>query len=387
MSISREPHAHQEEYFQLLRATGSLSRLFSTNNKPYLNYRCHENIFCKAFGASNESRADIAVDAVLLEHSNMNSSIGVGLKTFVCEESTFTKGSQRFEKIAEFNKLFQQYRYRNDKDLVACVSRARNERLGFAERSCGIGSSIYHCVARLPGKFLIYETDMVEVDVGSIEILKSANDNVINFKSGDTSYKFNRTKSTLFRAFTLDHIIRELPIEIVEDPYEVLVGLQTEPIPIQQVTREIVLPLYSTKGRQKIVHPKSGLNQWNAAGRPRALEEVYIPIPSYIRTRFANFFPDRNQPFDIYLPDGEELSVKVCQDNGKALMSNPNVALGLWLLRRVLNLAEGEILTYDRLLQVGIDAVSLSCDYESGHYSIGFRPIGFYERFRAKYPT
>ena len=387
MSINREPHAHQEEYFRLLRATGSLSRLFSTNDKPYLNYRCHENIFCKAFGASNESRSDVAVDAILPERPSTSSPIGVGLKTFVCEESTLSKGSHKFEKIAEFNKLFQQYRYRSDEDLVTCVSEARNERLGFAERSYGFGSSIYHCVARLPGKFVVYETDMPEMDVNSIKLLKSTNTNVINFKAGNTHYKFNRTKSTLFRAFTLDHVIRELPIEIVEDPYQVLANLQTELIPMQQVIQEVVLPLYSTQGKQKIVRPKSGLNQWNAAGRTRALEEVYIPIPSYIHARFTHFFPSRNQPFDIYLPDGEKLSVKVCQDNGKALMSNPNVALGRWLLRKVLNLADGEILTYDKLLQVGIDAVGISCDYKTGRYSIEFRPVGSYDRFKSKHPT
>ena len=40
----------------------------------------------------------------------------------------------------------------------------------------------------------------------------------------------------------------------------------------------IILPLYSV--RDNNVPTKSGLNQWNAAGRKRHPNEVYIPIPS-----------------------------------------------------------------------------------------------------------
>lgn len=63
--------------------------------------------------------------------------------------------------------------------------------------------------------------------------------------------------------------------------------------------------------------------------------------------------------------------MKVCQDNRKSLMSNPNKALGMWLLREVLKLKEGELLKYDRLKELGIDSVILY-KYNDEEYSIDF---------------
>ena len=51
------------------------------------------------------------------------------------------------------------------------------------------------------------------------------------------------------------------------------------------------------------------------------------------------------------------MSAKICQDNGKALMSNPNKALGKWLLRKILQLKEGELLTKKKLEQAGFDSI------------------------------
>src|SRR5450830_1205555 len=98
---------------------------------------------------------------------------------------------------------------------------------------------------------------------------------------------------------------------------------------------------------------KSSLNQWNASGRPRNNNEIYIRIPKLIHEKFSKFFPSRYKEFKLILPNKKELSAKICQDNGKALMSNPNSALGQWLLRDVLNLKMGELLTYEKLEDIG----------------------------------
>src|SRR5690625_7356534 len=90
---------------------------------------------------------------------------------------------------------------------------------------------------------------------------------------------------------------------------------------------------------------KSGLKQWNAGGRNRDSNEVYIPIPIYIHQNYPNFFPPRDIHFNLILPHGETLVAKVCQDNSKALMTTPNTALSNWLLRNILNLEEGELAT------------------------------------------
>ena len=81
--------------------------------------------------------------------------------------------------------------------------------------------------------------------------------------------------------------------------------------------------------------------------------------------------PTRDKTFNVRLPNGNVISMKVCQDNGKSLMSNPNKALGLWLLREVLQLKEGELLKYDRLKELGIDSVILY-KHSDEEYSIDF---------------
>ena len=84
--------------------------------------------------------------------------------------------------------------------------------------------------------------------------------------------------------------------------------------------------------------------------------------------------------FDLQLPDRSILDAKVCQDNSKALMSNHNKKLGEWLLRQVMDLKEGQLLTYERLEKLGIDSVIVYKHSES-YYSIDFREMGSYDQF------
>ncbi|MBF2056658.1 MAG: hypothetical protein IGQ45_05400 [Cyanobacterium sp. T60_A2020_053] len=74
---------------------------------------------------------------------------------------------------------------------------------------------------------------------------------------------------------------------------------------------------------------------------------------------------------------------KVCQDNNKALMSYSNKELGQWILRKVLKLKEGELLTYDKLQTVGIDSVRID-KINDLEYEINFAKIGSYEKFIEK---
>jgi hypothetical protein len=72
--------------------------------------------------------------------------------------------------------------------------------------------------------------------------------------------------------------------------------------------------------------------------------------------------------------------VKVCQEGNKALMSNPNEALGQWILRDVLSLKEGELLTYKKLEDIGLDAVVVY-KIDDENYEIDFAKIGSYDSF------
>ena len=132
-----------------------------------------------------------------------------------------------------------------------------------------------------------------------------------------------------------------------------------------------------------MVPERSQLNQWNAAGRDRDENEAYIPIPAWIHHKFPDFFPPRDISFNLKLPNGEVMSAKVCQDGGKALMSKHNKDLGKWLLRDVMNLKEGELLTYDRLKIIGLDSVVIYKE-SAEDYSINFTKIGSFESFKTQ---
>lgn len=353
---------------------GSLSKLFSDNERaPYLYYRSHENIFCKAFGAENLSRSDYAVDAI-------KDGWGIGLKTFIHKSS-------QFEKVAEFNKLMPEYEQLKGLDLVRAVARARNDRIDFSNNLFGPQANIYHCVSRKPSRFDIYEVEMHPIDLEKVSIADKPNTPVVSFSAGDVEYKFNRSKSTLFQKFTPDPRRTEsVDIQLVDDPYQMALDFygrhafeEVADIALSVTANRVVLPMYSPSTKR--VHEKSGLNQWNAAGRPRHPDEVYIPIPRRVHENYPGFFPPRDQDFDIRLPGGRHLNVKVCQENDKALMSNPNKDLGNWLLREVLKLKPKEILTYDRLLILNTDSVSIDKDDVTGEYRMDFQPVGSYEDF------
>ena len=63
-----------------------------------------------------------------------------------------------------------------------------------------------------------------------------------------------------------------------------------------------------------------------------------------------------------------------------ALMSDPNKALGQWLLRDVLKLSQGHILTIDTLEQYGIDSVRID-KIDTENYEINFATINSYDDF------
>jgi len=370
MFIENQSKEQRDYYERLLKAVGSLSKLFSESSEPYIAYRAAENLFCKAFEAENLSRSDASADA-------SKNRIGFGIKTFL------HKNGKSFEKIAEFNSDHALFRALGAEEKIKKIAELRNERIETTKRIFGLEQIIYHCITRQVGKILVYETPAPLIKIDEITNLK-VNDNTIQFSDPSAEYSFNVAKSTLYKRFvTPEDVLLEVPVRILEDPFDQIEKLITEaglifaPIKVQP---HVFLPLYSTRGGNKKVPEKSGLNQWNASGRPRDPNEIYIPIPAWVHRKFPNFFPPRDQAFQLTLPDRATMSAKVCQDNSKALMSNPNSALGKWLLRDVLNLSERELLTYDKIQAIGLDTVVIyKTDNET--YDIDFTRIGSYEKF------
>lgn len=150
---------------------------------------------------------------------------------------------------------------------------------------------------------------------------------------------------------------------------------------IENRNKKLCLRLYSeSKKNGKFINEHSGLNQWNANGRKRNCNEIYIPFPSVDKTKRIGFFPSRDTLFTLLLTDGNTIFAKLCQDGGKAIMSNPNTLLGEWLLREILNINIGDIVTYDLLLEKGIDCVVFT-KIKDGQYKIEPGAVGLYDEF------
>lgn len=379
-------------YYKNVQAVASLSKLFaSSTSAPFIQYRMAENIFCDTLEAQNLGRLDIAIDAIL-------DNIGIGIKTFL------DNNKRTYQKVAEFNKAKSQYEHLDIKNKVIKISELRNARLDLAKDTYSLKDLYYHCITRDKNNLIyFYTVPMDHVDIKNIRDI-NASEASISFNDGINEYSFNLSKSTLFKKFNLDLIDPErvLEVKILDNPVNQLISIlgneSTKITSIKSIEDEkdfVVLPLYSySRSKGKFVPERSALNQWNASGRKRSPDEAYISISSKIHKHFytkypdstIKFFPSRDQAFNLILPNNTHLEAKICQDNSKALMTNPNKDLGKWLLRTVLNLKENEILTYQKLLELDIDSVKISKEKELDtngklSYRIEFLEVGSFDEY------
>ena len=385
MFYELQPQAQKDNCKKMLSIVGALTQLFSESDCPYLAYRAHENIFCKYFEADNLARMDCSADA-------KKNRIGIGLKTWTGQDD---------QKVAEFGKLRETFAGLSGLDLVKKIAEYRNERIRVTKNLNGIDEMIYHVVKRVPGAMQILECAFDYIDIDRISLIRNrGNVNNTYFTDGRHTYHFSTSKNTLYMIFEDMELLDNFNVEIMDDPYTCLMnlmpGVSVESVfekatPKASVPKEnqICLRLYSTKPNgTKYVAEKSGLNQWNGARfvrrtgeyKPRDPNELYIPYPAEDRRNTVGFFPDRDTVFNLRLPDGSEIPAKICQDDGKAIMSNPNNLLGEWLLRKVFELSEGTLVTYEMLLKFGIDSVVFTKHGELD-YSVDFAEIGTYEQF------
>lgn len=399
MFYEKQPVEQRENYKYMLALIGSLSNLFADSETPMLYYRAHENVFCKYFKAENLSREDCSADAA-------KGVIGVGLKTWVGSDN---------QKVAEFGKLRPQYKHLSGIELVKTISEYRNERIRVTKVMHGLSEMVYHVVKRIPGAMKIYESSFEPVDIKNISLdINKRNDNNIYFSDGKHKYHFSMSKNTLFMMFDTLELMDEFSVKILDDPFESLKAFDEYTQKIQQTEEmavekrpQLCLRLYAIESDgKKYVPEKSGLNQWNAGGRKRDPNEIYIPYLKVDHKHYEDFFPSKDTPFELILPDGNTTPAKVCQSlykkasdeeyngftneekelenwkrkQGKAVMSNPNKFLGKWLLRDVFNLKEGTLVTYNMLKVFNIDSVVFT-RIKTGVYKIDFCELGTYEKF------
>lgn len=382
-------------YTNYLKAIGAFSNLYSSSDKPFIQYRIAENAFCKAFEADNLARADVAYDAII-------DGFGVGIKTFILS------GNSKVEKVAEFNSRSAELRKFKGIDLARELAGYRNERIEFADRVYEVEKRVYHIIGRDSLVIKIFEVGYDLIDKDSIEIISDSKSS-LKFKDSKNEYNFNYSKSVLMKRFIVPKDYIEIDVDIIDDPLEVLlklikVDLKTKPKTVANTDKigklnlieadqlipgidYVILPLYSPNAKKNnkepIVPLKSQLNQWNAGGRKRDPGEVYIFIPKIIHKLAPGFLPKKNVIFNLKVPSGEVLIAKVCQSGDKALMTNPNNAMSKWILRKVLKLNEGELLDYNKLKLIGYDSVKIT-KIKVGEYLIDFAQLNEYENFIEK---
>lgn len=359
----------KQQYEDFLKIVGSLSNLFSESEVPFLYYRIAEKIFCKAFEADDLSRSDVSVDV-------KKGVLGIGLKTFVAGNH---KTLQKITEFGSSGKTLYESLSLNKK--IQKIAQIRNARIDFTQRVHGINKSIYHCVIRDKNQFSIFEESMNFINIENIKGIKE-NKGSITFNDGIEEYSFLLSKNTLTKRFNTSNLLQKFEIEILNNPLDFLVNCMQNmsSLSYSKPKQTIFLPLY---GRNHTVFNSSGLNQWNAKGRKRDINEAYIPVPIDVHRNYPSFFADRQTPFNLKLPNGKIIQTKICQDNGKALMSYSNRKLGQWILRDVLKLNEGELLTYDKLQILGIDSVRID-KINDANYEINFAKSGSYDTFISK---
>ena len=395
----------EAKYASLMRFIARFSRLFSDSATPLIDYRFVEKAFVHVTGARDLSRKDISFDAALKPDK------GVGIKTFGMSLST----GHKLEKVAEFtadarNGVFSGL---PPEAIASVVADLRNVRLRSDATQAGLSvrESFYHCLVRAPGGVLVHEEDMTQVNIDAIKpispqgkILRKfsdSNNDHVRFTDGDSDYTFHRSKNTLMQRFRLTNGYTSPMIELAidEDVWGALLDGELEGIfgagretSVNTTELEsVVLPLYSSKSSIiKVIPPKSGINQWNAGGRVRQFGEAYIPIPRKVHHLRPGFFPPRDQKFELYLPSGEFVTAKVCQDGSKALMSDPNTALCSWLFSAIdgeysyaqSRFARRHAYTYEDLARIGKDSVKVTrLDAEGTQFELELAPVGSYEAF------
>ena len=401
-------------YEELLKAVASMSRLYSDSNKAFIHPRFVEKLYVHCSGAKDLSRRDMSFDALLRE------DIGVGVKTFITDNSSISKS----EKVAEFTRHASLGEFEGLDHYGKAIKAAelRNNRVtsDANEYSIDINKSIYHCLVRTNRGAIIHEEPYELVNIYQIKptdargnetakFLTDSNGHTY-FNDGKSNYYFNRSKNVLYKKFDLSQFTNSeiIPLEIFEDILERILkwtnfGVGQPKIPNYQlqdlfqksqplVAGEdyVVLPLYGTSYTKKEVQPKSGINQWNAGGRERRFGEAYIPIPSFIHKKYRDFFPERDRKFRIKLPNRKIISAKVCQENNKALMSDPNTDLCDWLYNIIdLNrdesnkrFAQKRPYTYEDLKKVGKDSVKvIKVKNDQYEYEIQTTDLGSFDNF------
>lgn len=390
----------KNEYIEFLKIFGALSGLFKDNKegsnarKPYLYYRNHEQLFARVFNVEDLTRKDSAFDAIATWE---NERVGIGLKTWI-----HTK-DKTYQKVAEFNKLAPEViapiiKNGTSEEVIRKVSELRNERIMLDKRLYKTDKDVYHYITRDDDVMNIVETPYDLIDIQSLELISDGK--TYTFKDKLHNYKFYTSKSVLLEEFDASkgEIIEQIPIEQFDDPFELIRMIELPKGNYEITYEEIYLPLYQDKKDERIVSNCSGINIRHSKSKnkgsntPRPEYEIEVRISKWIHHIFPKFFGidalnkdeiknEELNDFDLILPDKRVLRGRIKQQNGKSLQTNPQGALGEWILKDVLGVKNREVVTIDLLNKLGIDSLRI-IKLDDKHFRITVAEIGAYEKFK-----
>lgn len=393
---------NKEEYIVYLKIFGALSGLFKDNQngdnarKPYLYYRNHEQLYARVFDVEDLTRKDSAFDALWVSNDER---IGIGLKTWI-HSKDYT-----YQKVAEFNKLAPEVIAPlidggTPEEVITKVSELRNERILLDKRLYKTSRDVYHFITRDDDTMNIIETSYDLIDISSLELIEFTDKKVYTFKDRLNYYKFYRSKSVLLEQFDASEsqIIQKIPIEQFDDPFELIRMINLPEASTNIIHEEIYLPLYQDKKEGRFISNCSGINirhskpKCKGSNTPRPQFEIEVRVSKWIHYVFPTFFgidalnndEVRNKTlndFDLILPDGRVLRGRVKQENGKSLQTNPQGALGEWILKDVLGFRNREVVTMEYLEKLGIDSLRIT-KIDDRKYKVNVAEKGAYEKFK-----
>jgi hypothetical protein len=111
----------------------------------------------------------------------------------------------------------------------------------------------------------------------------------------------------------------------------------------------VTLPLTSY-GKGLEVPDRSGLNWGQRPDQGRNPDQAYISVPADVNR--TGFFPPRGEFFTVVTDDGETFEMSRNQDDGKALHTPDNAALGRYMRKR-LRVESGKLVTIEHLRMYG----------------------------------
>ncbi len=353
MFYKYQPEKSKVMYKRFLNAAAYLGHLTSPSSvTPRIDPTISEEIFCRSFQAENLGRKDITIDSY-------KPNDGIGVKTFT--------GSAQ-QKIAQFKSVKKYPLPKQPIEIAKAISNYRNKRLKQDYNTFNLERMIYHSIYRNKNQeIILYEQSMNMIDIKKIKLLNVKNDSIIKFTDSYNKYSFSKSDSQLSLRFDLSSPVDSFNFTLRKADLDYYIDYIVNKPKSKQPIDSVILKLFSERLNE--VAEKSGLNQSFADGRARHPDELYIPIPIAVHRSKPDFFPPRHKTFILKTNDDQKFPAKICQENNKALMSNPNKSLGEWVLRQHLKLPIGEKATLNYLRQMKLDSVLIE-KFDDNNFTI-----------------